>query len=107
MIVPFVNQSSFKFKTMSRLSNCERNYPTSSYCTRVKTDKITLLTIKNEPQHDKTNKMTCAPCEDSDQPRHPSGLIRVFVIHMKKGWVPLLPTESTAQSLIRLGGLPG
>ena len=21
----------------------------------------------NEPQHDKTNKMTCVPCEDSDQ----------------------------------------
>ena len=25
---------------------------------------------KNEPQHDKTNKMTCAPSEDSDQPGH-------------------------------------
>ena len=24
-----------------------------------------------EPQHYKTNKMTCAPCEDSDQPGHP------------------------------------
>ena len=24
--------------------------------------------IINEPQHDKTNKMTCAPSEDSDQP---------------------------------------
>ena len=26
--------------------------------------------LKNEPAHDKTNKMTCAPSEDSDQPGH-------------------------------------
>ena len=24
-----------------------------------------------EPPHDKTNKLTCAPGEDSDQPEHP------------------------------------
>ena len=29
----------------------------------------------NEPAHDKTNKMACAPREDSDQPGHPSSLI--------------------------------
>ena len=29
-------------------------------------------------QHYKTNKMTCAPSEDSDQPGHPPSLIRVF-----------------------------
>ena len=34
----------------------------------------------NEPQHDKTNKVTCAPSEDSDQPRHPARLIRVFAV---------------------------
>ena len=27
--------------------------------------------ITNEPAHDKTNIMTCAPSEDSDQPVHP------------------------------------
>ena len=32
-------------------------------------------------QHDKTNKMTFAPSEDSDQPGHPSSLIRVFAMH--------------------------
>ena len=32
-----------------------------------------------EPQHDKTNKMTCAPSKDSDQPGHPPSLIRDFV----------------------------
>ena len=33
---------------------------------------------------DKTNKMTCAPSEDSDQSGHPPSLIRVFVARMKK-----------------------
>ena len=36
---------------------------------------------QNEPPHDKTNKMTCAPSEDSDQPGHPPSLIRVFALH--------------------------
>ena len=30
---------------------------------------------KYEPPHDKTNKMACAPSEDSDQPGHPPSLI--------------------------------
>ena len=34
-----------------------------------------------EQPHDKTNKMTCAPSKDSDQPGHPPGLIRVFAVH--------------------------
>ena len=34
----------------------------------------------NEPPHDKTNKMACAPSEDSDQPGHPSSLVRVFAV---------------------------
>ena len=29
----------------------------------------------NEPVHDKTNKMTCAPSKDSDQPGHKPSLI--------------------------------
>ena len=39
-----------------------------------------------ELPHDKTNKMTCAPSEDSDQPGHPPSLIRVFAVRMKKHW---------------------
>ena len=31
-----------------------------------------------EPPHDKTNKMTSVPSEDSDQSGHPPSLIRVF-----------------------------
>ena len=33
-----------------------------------------------EPPHDKTNKITCAPSEDSDEPGHPPSLIRVFTV---------------------------
>ena len=29
----------------------------------------------NEPPHDKTNKMTCAPNKDSDQPGYPEPLL--------------------------------
>ena len=39
-----------------------------------------LLFVTNEPQHDKINKITCAPSEDSDQPGHPPSLIRVFAV---------------------------
>ena len=48
-----------------------------------------LLTWKDtyEPPHDKTNKMACAPSEDSDQPGHPPSLIRVFAVRMKKPWI--------------------
>ena len=31
-----------------------------------------------EPPRGKTNKMACAPSEDSDQPGHPPSLIKVF-----------------------------
>ena len=38
----------------------------------------------NEPPHDKTNKMACAPSGASDQPGHRPSLIRVFAVRMKK-----------------------
>ena len=47
-----------------------------------------------EPPHDKTNKMTCAPCEDSDQPGHLPSLIRVFAVHTKKAWVLSYPLSA-------------
>ena len=37
-------------------------------------------TKENEPPHDKTNKMTFAPSEDSDHPGHPPSLIRGFTV---------------------------
>ena len=33
-----------------------------------------------EPEHDKTNKMACAPSEDLDQPRQPPSLISAFAV---------------------------
>ena len=56
-----------------------------------------------EPPHDKTNKIVCAPSDDSDQPGHPHSLIRVFAVRMKKAW----DLERRAKTLIRLGGCPG
>ena len=47
--------------------------------------------IRFEPPGDKTNKVACAPSEDSDQPGHLSSLIRVFAVHMKKAWVLSYP----------------
>ena len=40
-----------------------------------------------EPPHDKNNKMTFSPSEDSDQPGHPPSLMRVFAVRMKKHWI--------------------
>ena len=39
-----------------------------------------------KPPQDKTNKMTDAPSEDSDQLWHPPSLISVFAVRMKKHW---------------------
>ena len=41
-----------------------------------------------EPPHDKTDKMTCVPSEDSDQP----GLIRVFAERLRCSKGPKLPS---------------
>ena len=46
-----------------------------------------LTKFKYEPVHDKSNKMTCAPSEDSDQHGHPPSLIRVFAVCIIKAWV--------------------
>ena len=77
----------------------------------VKSCGATLLSLKaklkrSEPPHDKTNKMICVPSEDSDQPGHPSSLIRVFTVcSMGSGW----PNVSSCgqRRLIRLGRCPG
>ena len=37
-----------------------------------------------EQEHDRTNKMTCAPSGDSYQPWHQPSLIRAFAVHMNK-----------------------
>ena len=59
-----------------------------------------------KPPHHTTNKMVCAPSEDSYQPGHLPSLIRVFAVRMKKAWVLTYPF-SAQWRLIRLGGCPG
>ena len=52
------------------------------------------LKIKIKPPHDETNKMACAPSEDSDKPGHLPSLIRVFAVSMKKTWVLSYPLSA-------------
>ena len=47
-----------------------------------------------EPPRDKTNKIACVPSEDSDQPGHPSSLVRIFAVRMKKAWVRSYPLST-------------
>ena len=64
-----------------------------------------MVNWSNEPPHDKTNEMACAPSEDSEQLGHPPSLISLRCPH-EESWGPELPTERTAKTLIRLGGCP-
>ena len=51
--------------------------------------------ITNEPPHDKTNIITCAPSEDSDQPVHPPSLIKSLLCAQ---WVATDPSFLHADS---------
>ena len=42
------------------------------------------VSVLYEQQHDKTNKMTCAPSEDSDQPGHLPSLITLRCPHEER-----------------------
>ena len=55
---------------------------------------ISIHACPYEPPRDKTNKMACAPSEDSDQPGHPPSLIRVFAVRMKKALVLSYPLSA-------------
>ena len=66
---------------------------------RINTDLHRLICTKQyEPQYVKTNKVACAPSEDSDLP----SLIRVVAVRMKKLWVFSYPTEHTVRTLADL-----
>ena len=49
---------------------------------------------KIEPPHEKTNKMTCAASEGSDQHGHPPSLMSDFAVRMKKPWVLSYPLSA-------------
>ena len=59
---------------------------------------------QSDPHHDKTNKITCLPSEDSDQPGHPPSLNRDFAVSMKKHWILSYPlsAQADAQADLRL-----
>ena len=54
----------------------------------------TTTTTTTEPLRDKTNKMACAPSEDSDQPGHPPSLFRVYAVRLKKALVLSYPLSA-------------
>ena len=59
-----------------------------------------------EPQNDKTNKITCAPSEDLDQPGRLPSLIKVIAVRMEKPCVLshlLSKSEDSAQTGPSLG----
>ena len=59
---------------------------------------VTKLII--EPPHDKTNKMACAPSEDSDQPGHLPSLISLRCLGIRPVW-----SESSLPAWRKLGSL--
>ena len=77
-------------------------YLKTEYLPRLLDVKLTCEQIQNcllvrrpdEPSHDKTNKMACAPSEESDQPGYPPSLIRAFAVRMKKHWVLSYPLSA-------------
>ena len=61
-------------------------------------DMVHRLKKVNELPPDKTNTMICAPIEDSDQPGHPSSLVRVFAVRLKKAWILSYPLSAQLKS---------
>ena len=56
--------------------------------------KQSFFPIMHKMTRDMTKPTKCAPSEDSDQPGHPSSLIRVFAVRMKKPWVLSYPLSA-------------
>ena len=67
---------------------------TIRFCGNIET-AFEMLLLKFESKYDKTNKMTRAPGEYSDQPGHPPRLIRVFACAQ---WVAKVPMFLHADS---------
>ena len=63
--------------TMSDVTLCQDTLSTLHV---VQLEHRRKISLKFEPPHNKTNLMTCAPNEDSNQPGHPPSLIRVFAV---------------------------
>ena len=55
---------------------------------------IMTLSAIFEPPHDKTNKVACAPSEDSDQTGHAPSVIRDFAVRLKKAGILSYPLSA-------------
>ena len=75
-------------------------------CRLILTEQVTPMLDQMSRLHDKTNKKTCAPSEDADQPGHPPSLMSRRCPH-EEALGPWLPIERTTKPLIRLRGCPG
>ena len=80
-------------KITVKLSDTMINKELCSIWLRVSTCQFTAYQT-TEPPHDKTNKMACAPSEDSDQPGHPPSLFRVLAVRMKKAQILSYPLSA-------------
>ena len=65
------------------------------------------LGVIDEPPHDKTNKITYSPSEDSCQPGHPPKSDQSLRCPHEESLGPYQPIKRTAKTLISLGGCPG
>ena len=115
LLIHYVLYGSCGIATIAYQMNCHLNdrYIISSYNFHLQYDCIHQFFILFlgqwalcEPHHDKTNKMGCAPSEDSDQPGHPPSLIRVFAVRLKKAWVLSYPISASENS-DQTGRCPG
>ena len=75
-----INSLRASFSSHLKLSSWEFCIDIEGNFMRFQTDSCGLRNCTFEPQHGKTNNMTCAPSEESDQPGHASSLIRVFAV---------------------------
>ena len=71
-------------------------------------NKVTFIIFiwKFEPLHDTTNKMTCAPSEDADQPGHPPNLTKVCAVRMKKPLALSYPMSAHCENSDQNGRIP-
>ena len=60
-------------------SRCPKTHKKAS--TATSRENTVQLSTNGQPR-DKTNKVACAPSEDSDQPGHPSSQIKVFALRL-------------------------
>ena len=81
-------------KSVDKISEINFPYITELILPLSQHSLLCIVCLISEPPYDKTNKMACAPGEDSDQPGHPPSLTRVFAVRMKKAWVLSYPLNA-------------